>query len=177
MLSLTFQTVSWPVLVTALLVFGFAPGAVLRMIVLLFPQDDPRRRELLGELHTVPRIERPFWVIEQLEVALFEGLRHRFAPGKADNPMATYGFQEILVRKVIERLQEAGLPWDMVDAAAAHLRSRDTDDLVQITLVSDGVSVYGCTDPDEVADLLQYGQDVFGIALGEIWQELDVALS
>jgi len=171
MLSLTFQTVSWPVLVTALLVFGFAPGAVLRMIVLLFPRDDPRRRELLGELHAVPRIERPFWVIEQLEVALFEGLRHRFAPGKADS------FRDILVLKVIERLLEAGLHRDQVNVAAAYLRSRDTDDLVQITLVSDGVSVYGCTDPDEVADLLQYGQDVFGIALGEIWQELDVALS
>jgi len=171
MLSLTFQTVSWPVLVTALLVFGFAPGAVLRMIVLLFPRDDPRRRELLGELHAVPRIERPFWVIEQLEVALFEGLRHRFAPGKADS------FRDILVLKVIERLLEAGLHRDQVNVAAAYLRSRDTDDLVQITLVSDGVSVYGCTDPDEVADLLQYGQDVFGIALGEIWQELDVTLS
>jgi hypothetical protein len=71
MLSLTFQTVSWPVLVTALLAFGFAPGAVLRLIVLLFPHDDPRRCELLGELYAVPRIERPFWVIEQLEVALF----------------------------------------------------------------------------------------------------------
>ena len=171
MLSLTFQTVSWPVLVTALLVFGFAPGAVLRMIVLLFPRDDPRRRELLGELHAVPRIERPFWVIEQLEVALFEGLRHRFAPGKADS------FQDILVLKVIERLLEAGLHRNQVNVAANYLRSCDTDDLLQITLVSDGISVFGCTDPDEVADLVRGGQGVFGIALGEIWQELDVTLS
>jgi DNA-binding transcriptional MerR regulator len=73
------QVISWPVFVIALLVFGFAPGAVLRLVVLLFRRDDPRRRELLGELHVVPRIERPFWVIEQLEVALFEGLRGRFA--------------------------------------------------------------------------------------------------
>lgn len=65
---------SWPTFVIALLVFGFAPGAVLRLIVLAFPGDDPRRRELLAELHAVPRLERPFWVAEQLELALFEGI-------------------------------------------------------------------------------------------------------
>jgi hypothetical protein len=66
--------VSWPTFLIALVVFGFAPGAVLRLIVLAFPSDDPRRRELLAELHAVPRLERPFWVVEQLELALFEGL-------------------------------------------------------------------------------------------------------
>jgi DNA-binding transcriptional MerR regulator len=74
---------AWPTFLIALLVFGFAPGALLRLIVLAFRRDDPRRRELLGELYAVPRIERPFWVIEQLEVALFEGLRGRFARGMA----------------------------------------------------------------------------------------------
>lgn len=66
--------VSWPTLLVALLVFGFAPGALLRLIVLAFRRDDPRRRELLAELHTVPHMDRPFWVLEQLEVALFEGV-------------------------------------------------------------------------------------------------------
>jgi hypothetical protein len=65
--SLTFQVVSWPVLGTALVVFGFAPGAVLRLIVLAYPRDDPRRRELLGELYGVPWIERPFWVMGKLD--------------------------------------------------------------------------------------------------------------
>jgi hypothetical protein len=65
---------SWPTFVIALVVFGFAPGAVLRLIVLAFPSDDPRRRELLAEIHAVPRVERPFWVVEQLELALFDGI-------------------------------------------------------------------------------------------------------
>lgn len=69
--------VSWPTLLIALIVFGFAPGALLRLIVLAFDQDDPRRDELLAELYAVPRLERPFWVFEQLEVALFEGLLDR----------------------------------------------------------------------------------------------------
>jgi PLD-like domain len=77
--SLITQVIAWPTLLLSLLMFGFAPGAVLRMIVLAFRRDDPRRTELLAELPHVPRIERPFWVCEQLEVALFEGLAGRVA--------------------------------------------------------------------------------------------------
>jgi hypothetical protein len=71
--------VSWQAFLVALVVFGFAPGALLRLIVLAFHRDDPRRSELLAELHAVPRLERPFWVFEQLEVALFEGAWERVA--------------------------------------------------------------------------------------------------
>ena len=68
---------SWPTFVVALLVFGFAPGALLRLICLAFHRDDPRRKELRAELYAVPRLERPFWVLEQLEVALFDGIGDR----------------------------------------------------------------------------------------------------
>ncbi len=60
-----------------LVVFGFAPGFCLRLIVLAYPRSDPRRTELIAELYAVPRIQRPLWVAEQLEVGLFEGLGHR----------------------------------------------------------------------------------------------------
>jgi len=69
--------VSWKTFLVVLVVFGFAPGAVLRLIVLAFHRDDPRRREMLAELHRVPRWERPLWVSEQLEVVLFEGIWER----------------------------------------------------------------------------------------------------
>jgi hypothetical protein len=52
--------VSWRTFLIALVVFGFAPGAVLRLIVLAFPRDDPRRRELLAELPTVAAPNDPF---------------------------------------------------------------------------------------------------------------------
>jgi hypothetical protein len=71
--------VNWRMGLLVLLVFGFAPGALLRLIVLAFHRDDPRRSEMLAELHAVPRLERPLWVVEQLEVALSEGVWERIA--------------------------------------------------------------------------------------------------
>jgi hypothetical protein len=77
MTAVTNALLSWPTLGVALLIFGFAPGALLRLIVLAFHRDDPRRHELLAELYAVPRMERPFWVAQQLEVAIFEGIGER----------------------------------------------------------------------------------------------------
>ncbi len=77
MAELLESAASWPSLLLVLFVFGFAPGFCLRLIVLAYPRSDPRRTELIAELYIVPRIQRPLWVAEQLEVALFEGLAHR----------------------------------------------------------------------------------------------------
>jgi len=63
-------------LALAVLIFGFAPGIALAAIVRLIPDVD-RRRELQAELYEVPRWERPFWVAEQLEVAVRIGLAPR----------------------------------------------------------------------------------------------------
>ena len=68
---------SWWSFLLVLVVFGFAPRFVLRFIVLAFHREDPRRRELLAEIHGVPRLERPVFVFEQLERALVEGLVER----------------------------------------------------------------------------------------------------
>ena len=58
-----------------------------------------------------------------------------------------------------------------------HLRERGTDDLTRVTLMSDGASVYECTSNDEVIDLLQGGQGVFGIAIGGVWREIEGTLA
>jgi DNA-binding transcriptional MerR regulator len=84
-----------------------------------------------------------------------------------------YSFRDILVLKVVKRLLDTGISLQQIRAAVHHLRDRGTRDLAQVTLMSDGVSVYECTSPDEVVDLLAGGQGVFGIALGRVWQEVE----
>lgn len=59
--------------VLSLVIFGFAPGLVLALIVRLIPDLD-RRRELQAELYEVPRWEQPYWVVQQFEVAIRIGL-------------------------------------------------------------------------------------------------------
>ena len=66
-------------LLTMAVVFGVFPGVTLRLIVLLYPKDDPRRRELVAELYTLDRVQRMEWVFQQLETGLFEGLSRRLA--------------------------------------------------------------------------------------------------
>jgi DNA-binding transcriptional MerR regulator len=83
-----------------------------------------------------------------------------------------YGFRDILVLKVVKRLLDTGISLQQIRAAVQHLRDHGAEDLAQVTLMSDGVSVYECTSPDEVVDLLAGGQGVFGIALGRVWQEV-----
>ena len=84
-----------------------------------------------------------------------------------------YGFRDILVLKVVKRLLDTGISLQQIRAAVQHLRDRGSADLAQVTLMSDGVSVYECTSADEVVDLLQGGQGVFGIALGRVWREVE----
>jgi hypothetical protein len=68
---------SWESLVAVLLVFGLAPGLVLRSMLLLYPKEHPRRAELLAEFKVIKRPIRPLWVAEIISVCLFEGLGER----------------------------------------------------------------------------------------------------
>jgi DNA-binding transcriptional MerR regulator len=83
-----------------------------------------------------------------------------------------YGFRDILVLKVVKRLLDSGISLQQIRAAVQHLHDHGTDDLAEVTLMSDGVTVYECTSANEVYDLLAGGQGVFGIALGRVWQEV-----
>jgi DNA-binding transcriptional MerR regulator len=87
-----------------------------------------------------------------------------------------YSFRDVLLLKVIKRLLEVGVSLQQIRAAVHHLRQRGTDDLTQVTLMSDGAGVYECTSNDEVIDLLQGGQGVFGIAIGGVWREIEGSL-
>ena len=88
-----------------------------------------------------------------------------------------YGFRDILVLKIVKRLLDAGISLQQIRTVLTHLRQHGAGDLAQVTLMSDGVSVYQCTSDDQVVDLMAGGQGVFGIALGRVWQEVEGSLA
>ncbi|GAB3142740.1 MerR family transcriptional regulator [Micromonospora sonneratiae] len=88
-----------------------------------------------------------------------------------------YSFRDLVVLKVVKRLLDAGVSLQNIRKAIETLRSRGVADLAGITLISDGTSVYECRSPEEVVDLLQGGQGVFGIAISGAFREIQGSLS
>ncbi|QGF24723.1 MerR family transcriptional regulator [Raineyella fluvialis] len=88
-----------------------------------------------------------------------------------------YSFRDILMLKVIKRLLSAGVSLQQIRTAVEYLRDRGVEDLTEVTLISDGASVYECTRDDEVIDLLKGGQGMFGIAIGSVWRDVEGSLS
>jgi DNA-binding transcriptional MerR regulator len=87
-----------------------------------------------------------------------------------------YGFRDILVLKLVKRLLDTGISLQQIRVAVNQLREAGINDLAQITLMSDGASVYLCTSNDEVIDLVSRGQGVFGIAVGKVLREVESSL-
>ena len=98
-------------------------------------------------------------------------------PATGSGTHRLYSFRDILVLKVVKRLLDTGVSLQNIRAALAHLRERGVDDLAQLTLMSDGATVYDLTSSDEVVDLLRRGQGVFGIAVGPIVREVEGSLA
>ena len=88
-----------------------------------------------------------------------------------------YSFRDIVVLKVVKRLLDAGVSLQNIRKAIETLRMRGVADLAGITLISDGTTVYECRSPEEVVDLLQGGQGVFGIAIAGAFKEIQGTLS
>lgn len=83
-----------------------------------------------------------------------------------------YSFKDILVLKIVKRLLDTGISLQNIRLAVDKLRNRGVSDIAEITLVSDGTTVYECRSADEIIDLLNGGQGVFGIAVPGIMKEL-----
>ena len=88
-----------------------------------------------------------------------------------------YSFRDILVLRVVKGLLDAGVSLANIRTAIATLRERGVADLAEITLMSDGTTVYECTSTDEILDLLKRGQGVFGIAVGRHIGEVEGTLA
>jgi DNA-binding transcriptional MerR regulator len=88
-----------------------------------------------------------------------------------------YSFKDLAVLKVVKNLLDTGVSLNNIRIAVEQLRRHGVRDLARITLFSDGVTVYECTSPEEVVDLLQGGQGVFGIAVGGAMREISGTIS
>ena len=88
-----------------------------------------------------------------------------------------YSFRDILVLKIVKKLLDAGISLQNIRTAISTLRDHGVADLAQITLMSDGTTVYECTSTDEVVDLLQGGQAVFAIAVGRHVRDVEGTLA
>lgn len=88
-----------------------------------------------------------------------------------------YGFRDILVLKIVKRLLDTGVSLQNIRTAVEHLRNRGVSDLESMTLMSDGASIYECSSADQIVDLLQGGQGVFGIAISKVWTEVEGSLA
>ena len=88
-----------------------------------------------------------------------------------------YSFKDVLVLKIVKRLLDTGISLQNIRLAVESLRERGGNDIAEITLVSDGTSVYECHNNEQVIDLLSGGQGVFGVAIPGIMKELSGTIS
>ncbi|MCU1586719.1 MAG: MerR family transcriptional regulator [Frankiales bacterium] len=88
-----------------------------------------------------------------------------------------YSFRDILVLKVVKKLLDAGVSLPNIRTAITSLGQRGAHELAQLTLISDGTTVYEATSADEMVDLLQGGQAVFAIAVGRQVRDVEGSLA
>jgi len=97
-------------------------------------------------------------------------------PAAGSGSQRLYGFRDIIALKIVKRLLDTGVSLQNIRIAVGYLRARGEADLAGVTLMSDGASVYECTSPTEVFDLVQGGQGVFGIAVDAVCREVEGTL-
>ncbi len=86
-----------------------------------------------------------------------------------------YSFADIVQLKVVKRLLDAGMSLKKIRQAMDILRAElDSDQpLADVTLLSDGTTIYAAHSANEVVDVFRGGQGVFGIAVGPVQEELE----
>lgn len=88
-----------------------------------------------------------------------------------------YSFRDVLLLRVVKRFLDVGISLQQIRVAIDHLRARGVEDLTEITLLSDGFSVYECTSANELYDLSKGGQGMFLISVSSVWKEIEGTLT
>ena len=96
---------------------------------------------------------------------------------KGSGTQRLYSFRDLVHLRVIRSLLDAGVSLPKIRKAIRFIADELRTPLENVTLMSDGTSIYAATSGSEIVDLLQKGQGVFGIALGRVYEELEGAVS
>lgn len=86
-----------------------------------------------------------------------------------------YAFSDIVQLRVVKRLLDAGMSLKKIRQAMQILQDQLHSErpLADVTLLSDGATIYAARSADEVVDVFRRGQGVFGIAVGPVQAELE----
>ncbi|CAN5160448.1 hypothetical protein BH18ACT5_BH18ACT5_19540 [soil metagenome] len=94
---------------------------------------------------------------------------------KGSGSQRLYSFTDVVQLKVIKRLLDAGMSLKRIRQAVLILRQQLQSErpLADVTLLSDGQTIYAAHSAREVVDVFKGGQGVFGIAIGPVQDELE----
>jgi DNA-binding transcriptional MerR regulator len=89
-----------------------------------------------------------------------------------------YSFQDIIQIKLVNKLREAGVSLQKIRIALKNIESilGDNINISDVSVFSDGKSIYVISDNDQIIDLLKKGQAVFGISLGPVHTEAEAEI-
>jgi DNA-binding transcriptional MerR regulator len=102
-------------------------------------------------------------------------IRPSLATAQGSGSQRLYSFGDIVQLRVVKRLLDAGMSLKKIRQAMDLLRQQLQSDtpLTDVTLLSDGSTIYAAHSADEVVDVFRGGQGVFGIAVGPVQEEME----
>ena len=102
-------------------------------------------------------------------------LRPSLQSAQGSGSQRLYSFGDVVQLRVVKRLLDAGMSLKKIRQAMDLLREqfRSESPLADVTLLSDGTTIYAAHSADEVVDVFKRGQGVFGIAVGPVQQEME----
>ncbi|HEV2905753.1 MAG TPA: MerR family transcriptional regulator [Actinomycetota bacterium] len=125
--------------------------------------------------YRVPEVQRLVGIsYRQLDYWARTGLvRPSVKDADGSGSQRQYSFHDLLQLRIIKKLLDAGVSLQRVRKAVDFLKDHLKKSPQGLTLMSDGTRIYAFESPDEVFDLLQRGQGVFGIAVDKVWSDLE----
>ena len=86
-----------------------------------------------------------------------------------------YSFEDLLKIKIIKNLRDTGISLQKIRIALNSLQKilNTGASYSDITVVSDGQSIYASKNENDFIDILRKGQAVFGISLGPVHDEIE----